>query len=150
MTRPQEEDGVLFFFDNEKLQIIDDKNLPADSLAGRRLKLFIDNEKLFKLKYAMFFFADLVKLNKKGLWFIDSKGKLFQYNKTKYVPLVCKKIESIHPSVGSTIIEVDGFRFKTLFSPLAEQKWAGLLKIDKGHILYGFYDKPFRDTIRKI
>jgi len=154
--KPLEEDGVLFFIRNGKetasIEILDDKTLPASSLAGRRLKLFSQGTKLFKLKLALFFLGDLIKIATKSMWFIDSSGNIFQYTKSKLVPLVFKRITNVVPSVGCSLIEVEDImtRFKTLFSPLAEQKYAGLLKLDRGYILYGLYDTIHENTIRKI
>lgn len=151
--KPQEEDGVVFVFKNEKdLEIVDDKNLPGDSLAVRRLKLIIDGVKLFKLKYSIFFLGDLIKLANNKIWFIDSKGKIFQYKKQHFAKLTIKKITKIIPSISCSLIEVEGIqaRFKVLFPPRIEEKWAGLLYHNKVYIFYGFYTQRYSDTIRKV
>jgi len=150
--RPNEEEGVLFYIYNDKIYIIDDKTLEAESLAGRRLKLLVQGINLYKLKRAFFFLGDFIKVAKAGIWFIDSTGKIFTYTKKDLVPLVCKKITKIIPSVSCALIEVKDIpaRFKVLFQPTLEEKYAGLLKLGRGYIFYGFYKEPFKDTVRKI
>lgn len=133
--------------------IVDDKNIPGDSLARRRLHLRKNNENLYNLNKAIFFLADMLKLTKGTTWFIDSTGYIFEYRKTKRVPLVFKKINKIIPiPTGGVIVQVDGIasRFKALFMPTIECKYAGLLKIGKGYILYGLYDKLYDNTVRMI
>jgi len=151
-AKPQEEDGVVFIIRDNKLELIDDRNLPANSLAGRRLKLFVDGVKLFKLKYALFFLGDLIKISKSKTWFIDSKGVMFQYHKRIFAKLVFKKITKVIPSIACSLIEVEGLqaRFKVLYPPDATQKYAGLLFFNKSYIIYGFYDKAYEETVRKI
>lgn len=150
--RPIEEESVLFYIINDKYYILDDKTLEADSLAGRRLKLRVNNIQLYKLNRAIFFLGDFIKLAKKGIWFIDSTGEVFTYTKSKFVPLVCKKITKIIPSVSCSLIEVSGLsvRFKVLFRPTMDEKYAGLLKLGAGYIFYGFYSEHFDSTVRKV
>ena len=149
LNKTEKEDGTLVYFP----QIIDDINIPGISLARRRLKLYERGEKLYRLKYAIFFISDLLKFTKGATWFIDSKGKSFEYVKRKRVPLVFKRIKEIIPiKNGGVIIEVKDipYRFKSLFKPLIEQKYVGLLYVDHGYILYGFYDKLYDKTTRMI
>jgi len=159
--KPIIEEGVSFFLsvtEKENIvtyvtQIIDDKNISQNSLAKRRLQLLKEGKKLYRLKYALFFIADLLKFTKGATWYIDSTGKIFQYSKTRRVPLVFKRIKKvISIKTGGAIIEVHGlpYRFKTLFKPLIEQKYVGLLYFDNGYILYGFYDKLYDKTTRMI
>lgn len=152
IERPNEEEGVLFYIINNKMYIVDDKTLKAESLAGRRLKLLVQGINLFKLKQAFFFLGDFIKVAKTGVWFIDSTGRVFTYTKKQFVPLICRKITKIIPSVSCALIEVQGIhsRFKVLFQPQIEEKYAGLLRLGKGYIFYGFYVEPFDDTVRKI
>jgi hypothetical protein len=155
-TKPNELDGVLCYLkiykDKEVLKVIDDKNLPAKSLAGRRLKLHIDGFNLHPLRLALYFLSDLIKVAKPNLWFIDAHGKIFQYVKKTFCKLTFKKITKVIPSVGCSLIEVEGMqaRFMALFKPTIEQKYAGLLKIQGSYILYGFYEEKYDDTTRKV
>lgn len=161
LNKPSHDNGVSFYFlgkdikysDAEyKIQILDDKNRPEPTLALRRLHLKDVGVTLFTLKRAIFFIGDLIKTAKSGVWFIDSAGLVFEYQKTRNVPLVYKKITKIIPMpAGGAIIEVENLtqRFKTLFLP-ATPRYAGLLLVDRAHILYGVYDEAYKNTKRAI
>ena len=149
LNKTEEEDGSIVYFP----KIIDDTNIDEISLSKRRLKLLEKGEKLFRLRYALFFISDMLKMTKGATWFIDSKGKIFEYVKRVRVPLIFKKIKEIIPiKSGGVIVEIHGipYRFKSLFRPLIEQKYAGLLYFDNGYVLYGFYDKLYDKTTRMI
>ena len=159
--KPDIEDGIVFYTLKTEIDgkveyiydIIDDASLAGDSLSRRRLALSTQKVKLFKLKYAIFYISDLLKLTKGKTWFIDSKGEVFAYVKTRKVPLIFKKITKIIPiSTGGALVEVEGInsRFKVLFRPSVEQKVAGLLRVNSGYILYGLYDKIYKNTSRRI
>jgi len=133
--------------------IIDDKSATGNSLASRRLQLKNSGIKLAKLKYAIFFIGDMLKLCKGTTWFIDSEGVVFEYRKTRKVPLVFKPISQIIPiKTGGAIVEVQGIgtRFKVLHAPTGTQKYAGLLLVGVGYILYGLYDEKLEDTVRAV
>src|SRR5574343_176795 len=148
--RPSDEDGVLFFIINDKYYILDDNSISEDTLAKRRLKLLTSGINLYKLKTAIFFLGDFLKISKPSTWFIDSNGKIFRYKKSRYVKLTCKKITKIIPSTSCTYIEAYGLpgRFISLFSPTIEEKYAGFLVIDKAYVFYGYYRERFEDCRR--
>lgn len=154
---PTKEGGVVFFSkvlknDKVSLEIIDDINIPGASLASRRLKLLSEGITLYKIKYALFFIADLVKIANPKQWFIDSNGRIFQYKKDRRAKLFFKKITNITKGIGSTVIEVEGHsaRYSCLYPPEPEQKYAGLLFFNGMYILYGFYNQQHKTTYRKI
>ena len=156
-TRPLTEDGVVFYHHDSKtgpvIEIVDDTSIKGPSLAVRRMKLGLGgNVKLYKIKFALFYIADLIKLAKPNVWFIDSTGKVFQYTKSKFVPLVFKKVTNVIRDVSCYLIEVEGgqARYKVLYPPTSSQKYAGLLVLGKGYILYGFYEEAHDTTYRKI
>ena len=161
-TAPVMHDGISFYVflkDHDDAQqeetylIIDDKNIDESSLARRRLKLQTQGVKLYNLKFAIFFIQDLIKLTKGATWYIDSTGKIFEYKKSRVVPLIFRKIKNIIPiKTGGAIVEVEGImsRFKMLHLPKLEYKYAGLLKVDNGYILYGVYNRQLNDTKRMI
>ena len=144
-----EKDGTV----KDIVQVIDDKSVEGSSLAMRRLRLKDSGTTLAKLKHAVFFIADMVKLSKNGTWFIDSEGTLFEYKKSKRVPLVFRPISQIIPMKhGGALVEVKGLstRFKTLHAPTGLEKYAGLLLVGTAHILYGLYKDKLEDTVRMI
>lgn len=159
---PLVDDGVAFYAyvktsvegdDTDHVKVLDDKNLPQPSLATRRLILRDRGVPLHKLSKAIFFLGDLIKIADAKTWFIDSNGKVFNYRKTKRVPLLFKKIANITPlKGGGAIIEVEGIgtRFKTLLAPTRQEKYAGLLKVGIAYILYGLYKEDQPQSYRNI
>jgi hypothetical protein len=137
-----------------KILFIDDKTIDSPSLGYRRLVLESRGNNLFKLKTAIFFLSDLIKLASPTTWFIDSAGRLFQYTKTRRVKLVYREISKIIPiSTGGCIIEVMGIseRFKSFKTPeLSSTPYVGLLQDGQSYMLYGFYDKQYKNTNRMI
>lgn len=162
-NKPNTEDGVVYFVSlykdpesNEtkyRYRIVDDKNIPEDTLARRRLRLKVDGVPLHKLSKAIFFLGDLIKLGTAKVWFIDSAGKIFQYEKSKTAQLLFKKITKVlFLKGGGALLELEGLplRFKTLYAPKEYERWAGVLKDGKSYILYGVYDQKFDITRRMI
>jgi hypothetical protein len=158
---PIHDNGVLFYEDHlfhegieyHEYQVIDDKNLSGATFSARRIQMLARGDKMFKIKQAIYFLGDLIKLASKDSWFIDNQGKLFQYTKEKYGKLIFRNITKIIPiATGGSLIEVEGIstRFKTLFAPSRDKHVAGLLRMGQGYILYGLYDTMYDDTIRKL
>jgi hypothetical protein len=157
--QPTELNGVSFFSikteddegEKEKIYVIDDKNIAGTTLSVRRLKLRDSGVEVARLRKAIFFIADLLKLTKSKTWFIDSQGKVFSYSKTKRVPLVFKPISKIVLMAGGgAIVEVEGLRYKVLYVPNLQSKWAGILKIGASNVLYGVYQQKLKNTYRMI
>lgn len=156
--KPQEINGVVFYQRSYKdkskpdvFKIIDDRNQSGATLSLRRLKVLSLGGNLQKIDTAVFFLGDLIKLSNSRTWFIDSAGKYFIYTKSVTCKLKFRRIKAHIPIQGGHIIEVDGIesRFKTLYySP--EFKYAGVLEVNSGYILYGLYAEQPKDTIRKI
>lgn len=157
-TRPVEEESLVYYekvLENGKplYLVVDDRSIESKNLGIRRLKLKERGLKLHALKLAVFFISDFIKLAKGTTWFIDSIGKVFNYRKTKLVPLIFKKVTKVIPMKhGGSIVEVEGspVRYKTLFLPRIECRYAGLLKLGNSYILYGLYENKLKDTKRKI
>lgn len=154
---PTLEEGVWFYpYSSDEgivLLIIDDQNIEQPTLARRRLILNVQEERLFKLKNAIFFVADFLKVSSGKMWFIDSNGKVFNYKKTKRVPLVFKKITKlITIPTGGCLVQCEGSeaRYKTLHNPTQDYKWAGLLKLNRSYILYGLYPIEHKQSTRMI
>ena len=84
--KPVEEAGVVAYVRNDQLYIVDDLNIDKPTLGERRLQLASQNFEtkqfnLYKLKNAIFFLGDLIKLATAGQYFIDSAGLVFNYKK---------------------------------------------------------------------
>jgi hypothetical protein len=150
--QPLETDGVVYYItesfnkDNavhtQNIRFIDDKTLPFETLSLRRLHIAKAKGSLYPIRRAIYFLGDFIKLAKKHLWFIDSKGQYFQYQKTTRAKLQFYKIENIFPiATGGAVVQVQGLpqRFKVLFKPDSTIKWAGIIEFKKLKILYGLY-----------
>lgn len=161
-VKPEQKDGVTFFYHNKRdvddnefvtIHVVDDKSAPGDTLAKRRIRLMQRDVQLYRIRYAVYFLGDLVKIAKPKTWFIDSLGKIFQYEKSTRAELIFMRISQILPlATGGAVIEVDGLatRFKTLFMPSSDSTYAGILKFGKSLILYGVYDQPYKNSWRKV
>ena len=133
--------------------VVDDTSIEAETLGARRAQLKQKGVRLFNIKTSVYFIGDLVKLAKSGVWFIDTEGQIFEYKKSSIVPLIFRPITSIKKmQTGGAIIEVQGVpsRFKTLYTPQPEQKFAGVLVVGVSYVLYGFYDQQYDRTTRHI
>lgn len=136
-----------------RIHILDDKSVEGDTLAKRRLILSSKGVPLKKITKTIFFISDFIKIAKPNVWFMDAKGVLFKYAKTKKARLTFSKITKvINMSQGGAIIEVENVpgRHKVLFAPTSDKKYAGILIEGRSTILYGLYDKKYQDTYRMI
>lgn len=159
--RPLFEEGVvmyIYYYRKEddtiaKYHIVDDRTLVGKSLAERRLKLLKQGIRLKKLSRAVFFLGDLIKVATASTWLIDSMGNVFRYKKSKSMKLVYKPIKQIIPiKSGGAIIEVQGVpsRFKCLYKPNSNIKYAGIIEYGMSHILYDLSTEQFDSTRRMI
>lgn len=134
--------------------IIDDKSISGSTLGKRRL-IMKDSGKitLMPINRCIYFLADMIKLARAGIWFIDNSGAVFQYKKTTRAKLTCHKLKNIIPGshLGVTI-EVEGIhqRFKLLYKPTSDYQYVGLLYFNHSYILYGMYITPFKPSYRKL
>lgn len=141
--------------DTERLiyRIVDDKNLPGDTMAKRRILLAKSGVPLKKISRAVFFLGDLIKIAKSSTWFIDANGNVFNYKKTHKAKLTYKKITKlIAIPTGGSIVEVEDslVRYKCLYSPKDTERYAIIL-IDKTMtILYGFSEIKAKDSWRMV
>lgn len=160
--KPTVEDGVVFYqaeyadIDTAEIRrnirIVDNKNIDKPTLGLRRL-IASTTQSLFPIGSAVYFLIDLIKLAKATTWFIDSHGRVFQHKKIKRAKLRTHKITQVLPATGiGCVLEVEGlvFRFKSMRAPESWQQYAGILYMDGGHMLYGYYEYPIKDTWRLV
>lgn len=115
---------------------IDDTSLPGDTLGTRRLRMAKKGK--YPLNKAFNSVRDIIKYNAKAYRWIDSRGTLFVYNKTRYVPLVYKPVDYIKyiEGVGSVVKGVGTCPFTLNFPVDPDMKFIGVLEYDGGHILW--------------
>lgn len=163
--KPEQENGLVFYYhelhentdegvvSTLKYKILDDKNLPGATLALRRLQLTAEDANLAKIENAIYFLGDLIKLADPKVWFMDSLGKVFQYKRSLPAKLNFYKIKTIIPiKTGGVIVECETIlqRFKSLYKPEDDKTHVGILEFGMNKILYGFYDKKYKSTWRKV
>lgn len=137
----------------EYKSFVDNLEYEGDTLAKRRLKMFSEGIDLYPIKVAIFSFGELLKIATPTQWFIDSKGQVFVYKKTRYVPLVYKEITKYQQfSAFEVLITVqDSVVYKSLYPPEENEKYAIFLQISpKALILYGFSKIKYENKRKKI
>lgn len=163
--KPQVEKGLVFYYHEReeyiedelvtttKYKVVDDQNLSGETLAKRRLQLTVEEVPLAKLSNAVYFLGDLIKIADPKLWFIDSRGKIFNYKRTTRAKLKFYKVLRLLPiNTGGVVVEVEGLsqRFKALYRPTEDKQYVGILHFGVALILYGFYDQKYDETWRMV
>lgn len=161
-NKPVTEGGVVFYYHHKEteegqivsVRLIDDRNLPQQTLSLRRLQLMQDESvSLFKIHKAIYFLGDLIKIATPNTWFIDSAGKVFNYIKSSRAKLKVYPIRQVIPiKGGGVVVEAKGImtRFKSLYPPEIGEEYVGILHWGKSLILYGFYEEEYDDSWRMV
>jgi len=139
------QDGLLFI-DN---QIVDDKNMPGKTLGIRRLQTYFKD--LYRLPKAYDNITALIKSPKAS--YIDSAGKVFQYEKTKMALVKYHQIESIEYHVNKCVLRVKNIKqaFTIPRPPKDGMLFVGILYIDKlPWILYEYAYHRLQDMRKKV
>ncbi len=133
----------------ERGRIVDDKNLPGDSLGVRRL--YIKDKDKAALNN---FIPDYLTLLKSGVKrFIDSNGNIHRYNKTKVCKIKVHEIEKIDKRGNHSLIYLKYLDFPILYrsSIPSHYSHAEIVYIDSfPWTIYNFLDSeiPSRSYIR--
>ena len=161
-NKPLTESGVTFYYHQKQLEegelvtvrIVDDKNMPQETLSLRRLQLSLETGvSLFRISKAIYFLGDLIKISTPQTWFIDNTGRVFNYKKTSRAKLKIYPIAQLIPiKTGGVIVEAKGIltRFKALYVPETGMDYVGILHWGKSLILYGFYEQQHDDSWRMV
>jgi hypothetical protein len=160
---PEEQDGILYYVSEnfnrdtaeyrQQARVLDDTTMPGPTLAHRRLQAQKLGATLYPIRAAIYFLGDFIKLAKPNTWFIDSTGRVFQYQKTTRAKLEFYPVQNLFPLPGmGAVVEVRGIpqRFKVLYMPTDIVRWAGIVQFGKMLILYGLYKDRLPDTWRMI
>lgn len=140
----QQDGNLTYVVDGSGKHILDNKNLSGTTLGLRRLKI-TDQENLYKLGKTFFTVLELIKFKKYNSTFVDSRGKTFSYLKRKYVKVRYYEI------IGHTEVEAEGnvIFLRKLNQPFLISKsytnligkWAGVLNLQGGQVIYEIIDK---------
>ena len=141
----EESDGLLFL-DNK---LLDDKNMPGDTLGLRRLQTPFKD--LYPLKS---YVGSLLGLIKQPInTFIDTNGTPFMYEKTQYCALKYYKITKIERKEVASVLWLSGINipFKIPRPPGSNLPWAGILhKKEMPWMLYEYSSEKRVNTRRKV
>ena len=138
-------DGLLFL-DGE---LVDDKNMPGDTLGIRRLQT--PHKNLLRLTKQLNTHIGLLKQPTRT--FIDSNGTPFIYEKTKMCTIKYFKIKRIERKEVATVIWVQGIPspFTVPRPPEDGMIWAGILHYHGlPWLLYEYSETKKPDTRRKV
>ena len=133
--------------------VLDDTCSNEPNYFRRRIKLRAQGYELYHLKIKIDTVEELIKY-KAGTHFIDKSGYIFRYTKgSKFYKLESHKIvkKAYDPERG-TILYVKDIPHPILYPHRTQAyiKYAGLLNIEGGHMLYNLSEAPFKTTRRKI
>jgi len=137
-------------FKNNKLYV-DPTSIEQPSLARRRLALSSNPEqKLLRLKNPLNSYVDMINSPHKR--FIDSSGRIIRYQKSRTARLAYYKISSFEETTMGYVINVQGLHCKFFINraPKLHEKYAGILHVGRGFVLYSLEAEKHKDTFRKI
>lgn len=136
-------DGILFL--NET--VLDDRNQPGGSIGVRRLQT---PHKLFNLRHCYQEFIDLV--DETPNIYIDSKGLVFFYKKTKNQKVISYRIQRREILDTHTRIWVKGINFCFIVNePNYGKEWVQILHLNRlPWLLYSLSEDKLEPFNRKI
>lgn len=138
-------DGLLFL---DGL-VLDDKNMPGDSLGKRRLQT--PHENIFTLKKSLNSHIGLIKSRDKH--FIDSTGAPFIYEKTKMCPIKYHSIRGVERKGVASLLYLNGVKKKFIIPrpPPPDCGWAGVIYIyNMPWMLYDYSSERLKDSRKKV
>lgn len=137
------QDG-LFFLDNI---LVDDKNMPGDTLGKRRLQTYF--KELLALKKGADNITAMIKQS--GGPYIDSKGRCFIYEKTKFGIVKYYKIKDIEYRNNLCVLRAVGVKsaFTIPRPPKPGFDWVGILHLDGFPWVLYEYAEDRLDSIRR-
>lgn len=141
----ERQDGLLLIDGS----IVDDKNMPGDTLGIRRLQT--PHKNLYSLRAQIDTLRGILKSNKNH--YIDSNGLPFIYEKTKFCKLKYYKIKRIIKKEDCSLLVLANVKqhFVIPRPPPEGALYAGLLHFgDLPWILYNYAEEKPLDTRRKV
>jgi len=143
-------------FQRGRYTVLDDSS-KTGNLARRRLQYEADKtvfmkRPLAKLVGPIFRYSDIFQVLKSYKTFIDSNGLIFEYTNSRFCPLVYYKIKKFIEIPTGYAIVIHGVHCKFFLNrvPKLEERYAGLLEVDEGFVLYELCENHKSTTRRKI
>ena len=145
-----EDMNVLYIETIYGTYVLDNKNLPGDTVGKRRLQ--INNSDIYRPRKVYYNIEQL--LHSKDNIFIDSIGRCFKYKKTETVALKYHKVADITrmEDDGTCIVWLNNIYFpqKVNCRLAHSMEYVGVLHTKYGYILYSFEEEYKKDTRRMI
>ena len=138
-------DGIIWLDD----QVLDDKNMKGDTLGLRRLQSPMKS--IYPLKYMIKDYVGMMK--HRGTTFIDSSGRVFNYEKTEKVDIKYHKIVKREKKTVATVLWMKDcpFPFDEESPPSEEMTWAGVIyRQGIPWKIYEYASERKKNTWRKI
>ena len=129
-------------------EIVDDRNQPGSNLGVRRLQT--PHKNLYPLKKQLDY-RGILKSSTKT--FIDTNGKLFHYEKTKFPKLKYHKIKKLTLKEKASTLYLYGVNFPFIIPrpPDSSINYAGVLYLDNlPWILYNYSEEAQKDSRKKV
>jgi hemin uptake protein HemP len=145
------EENLILYLEshNDIIYIVDNKNFAEKTIGKRRLR--IPKKDRYKFIGTVFNLDQLLQSKRKI--FIDNKGVLFKYKKTKRAELIYREIKKVKRVEDEGILVYANKIPVPIEVPTmlySKQKYIGLLNYNGGYILYELTDDKKEDTWRKI
>ena len=140
--------NVVYIETDNGVYILDNKNLEGNTLGKRRIKIKSDNKYILRKVY----YNIEQFLHSKYSTFIDNKGKIFNWEKSIFVPLKYHKVKKVIKYENECVIHLKDINFpQKLNCRLAYGiQYVGVLHTEEGYILYEYSYKLKKDSRRKI
>lgn len=140
------QDGVLF---DEDGTVIDDSNMPGETLGVRRIQC--GRTDLTRIKRAYTNFNSMLRSKKRI--FVDSAGVPFVYERTINSPLIHHSIRSIEPKETVCLIWLNKVPYPMSVPrpPYGEARWARILYY-KGSpwMIFDFTSERGKDSYKRV
>lgn len=140
------QDGVLFIDDGK---VLDDYNMPGDTLGIRRLQC--GRLDLCKLKRAYIDFSSMLQSKKRV--FIDSSGIPFIYKRSITSPLIHHSITRVEPKEDHSIVWMKNINYPMSIArpPYGDARYARVLYFGGfPWIIYDFSMERGKDSFRRV
>lgn len=137
-------------------RLLDAPQLPYATVGLRRLNYMsaptVENYALYKLSVPIYRYSDIFQYINNTDMFLDTSGKIIQYERTRYVPLIYHKIKKFKETSGGYTIEIEDVHSPLFLNrePSIDDRFAGILQIGKGYVLYSLEPDRLNNTRRMV
>jgi hypothetical protein len=137
-------DGLLFI---DGL-IVDDTKMPSDRLGIRRIQCGRSKDELFRLRKCVYDVEEFVR-GKTVKHLIDSRGVVYEYEKTISIPLICHQVLRVERKEVASLVWLKGVNhpFTIKRPPIVDVAWARVLYLN--NVPWLLYDYVAEQAAKK-